>query len=195
MDFNSRLTEGQPIFDNQTAPSGERPPDGAATPPCTVCGSTEPPDSQGQCPVKTCRAARRGNKLAAVHDGRAKMTPADYSARDALMARLFAERGGRGGLDIVTQLRIEDFATAQIQLGKVTKRLEASGAVSEAGNKRTSLVDTYNTFSARVERLAAELPPVRTLTAARPDLSTCTPAELVARLEAAVVPRPSRRAG
>src|SRR4029077_8081770 len=79
--------------------------------------------------------------------------------RDALMNRLFRERGGRSALDIVSQLRVEDYATAQIQLGKVPRRLELLGAVSDGGKKRSSLVDTYNTFSARVERLAQELPP------------------------------------
>jgi hypothetical protein len=74
------------------------------------------------------------------------------------MNQLLTERGGRKNLDIVSQLRIEDYATAQIQLGKVTRRLETLGAVSTAGNKRSSLVDTYNLFSARVERLAQELP-------------------------------------
>lgn len=78
------------------------------------------------------------------------------------MDRLLRERGGRSSLDIVSQLRIEDYATAQIQLGKVTRRLELMGAVSAGGNKRSSLVDTYTAFSARVERLAAELPPLRT---------------------------------
>src|SRR5207247_1907381 len=99
-----------------------------------------------------------GNCLSVVHEGRARLTAADLATRDALMDRLFAERGGRSALDIVSQLRIEDYATAQIQLGKVTRRLEALGAVSSAGNERKSLVATYTTFSARVERLAAELP-------------------------------------
>jgi hypothetical protein len=94
-----------------------------------------------------------------IHAGRARLTRADLDARDALMARLFEERGGREALDIVSQLRIEDYATAQIQLGKVQRRLELVGAVSTAGNERVSLVDTYTAFSARVERLAAELPP------------------------------------
>jgi hypothetical protein len=143
----------------EETPSNELPTNRPVTPPCSVCGTTEPPDAQGQCPVKTCRAARVGNKLAAVHDGQSKMTVMDLGARDVLMTRLFRERGGRSALDIVSQLRIEDYATAQIQLGKVTRRLEVLGAVSTAGYKRTSLVDTYNTFSARVQRLAAELPP------------------------------------
>ena len=109
-----------------------------------------------------------GNSGNVIHEGRAKFTCADLDARDALMARLLEERGGREALDIVSQLRIEDYATAQIQLGKVTRRLEALGAVSAAGNERRSLVATYTTFSARAERLAAELPPV---TAHTPTLS------------------------
>lgn len=129
-----------------------------AAPPCAHCGSTEPPDAIGLCPVKTCRCMRSGNRLSVVHEGRARLTAADLATRDALMDRLFAERGGRSALDIVSQLRIEDYATAQIQLGKVTRRLETLGAVSSAGNERKSLVATYTTFSARVERLAAELP-------------------------------------
>jgi hypothetical protein len=142
-------------------PSAERVADSPTTAPCKLCGTSELPDAAGRCPVKTCRAARVGNKIAAVHDGRAKLSSEDLATRDALMARLFRERGGRSALDIVSQLRVEDYATAQIQLGKVTRRLEMLGAVSTEGRKRSSLVDTYNVFSARVERLAAELPAPR----------------------------------
>jgi hypothetical protein len=99
------------------------------------------------------------------------------------MDRLFAERGGRSALDIVSQLRVEDFATAQIQLGKVTRRLEMLGAVSTEGRKRSSLVDTYNVFSARVERLAAELPAPRQTHTDGDDLSNVTEDELIERLE------------
>ena len=158
------ITDDAPVRAEERAdrsansPSVEPAADVIATEPCSRCGSTLPPDERGLCPVPTCRGARKGNKLAAVHEGRAKLTPEDLATRDALMARLFQERGGREALDVVAQLRIEDYATAQIQLGKVTRRLEEFGAVSTKGNKRSSLVDTYNTFSARVERLAAELP-------------------------------------
>jgi hypothetical protein len=151
-------------------PTAELRADGPSTVPCKGCGSTEPPDEQGLCrgvPGNKCRWARPGNKLASKHDGRAKLTPEDLATRDALMERLFRERGGRSSLDIVSQLRVEDYATAQIQLGKVTRRLELLGAVSEGGKKRSSLVDTYNTFSARVERLAQELPPVAAGTTSR----------------------------
>jgi hypothetical protein len=135
--------------------------------PCARCGSTEPADDTGLCSVPTCRSFRAGNSLASVHDGRAKFSPADLDARDALMERLFAERGGRNALDVVSQLRIEDFATASIQLAKVHRRLEIRGAVSAAGNARASLVSTYTTFSARVERLAQELPPIVRTSASR----------------------------
>ena len=142
--------------------STEREPNGREVVPCASCGSTAPADEQGLCPGvpgNKCRRTRVGGKLALKHDGRSKLTPEDLATRDALMNRLFRERGGRSALDIVSQLRVEDYATAQIQLGKVTKRLELLGAVSDGGKKRSSLVDTYNTFSARVERIAAELPP------------------------------------
>jgi hypothetical protein len=137
-------------------------------------------------PGNKCRWARVGNKLASKHEGRAKLTPADLATRDALLDRLFAERGGRHALDIVSQLRVEDYATAQIQLGKVTRRLEMLGAVSTAGNKRSSLVDTYNVFSARVERLAAELPPPRasSRTNGTDDYENLTDDDLIARIEA-----------
>jgi hypothetical protein len=145
-------------------PSVEPAANGREIVPCASCGSTAPADEQGKClgvPGNKCRRTRVGSSLASKHDGRAKLTAEDLNARDALVSRLLAERGGRANLDVVSQLRIEDYATAQIQLGKVTRRLEMLGAVSTAGNKRSSLVDTYNLFSARVERLAAELPAPR----------------------------------
>jgi hypothetical protein len=132
---------------------------GSTTVPCAACGSTEPPDERGLCPAP-CRCFRVGNTVASVHNGRAKLNATDYAIRDALLERLFAERGGREQLDIVAQLRVEDYATAVIQRGKVTQKLEAYGSVSEGkGNARASLVNTYKIFSERVERLAAELPP------------------------------------
>jgi hypothetical protein len=155
MDSHRSLTDGEP----PDAASEAAEMNASGVLPCTGCGTNEPPTPEGLCPTPSCRKFRHGHSLSTIHEGRSRFSRADIDARDALMERLFAERGGRASLDVVSQLRIEDFATAQIQLGKVTRRLETLGAVSEAGNKRRSLVDTYNTFSARVERLAAELPP------------------------------------
>jgi hypothetical protein len=73
MDFNRPLTESPPILESPASPSGEPELNVPATPPCSGCGSTEPPNAQGQRPVKTCRAARVGNKFAAIHEGRAKL--------------------------------------------------------------------------------------------------------------------------
>ena len=83
MDFNSPLTHKEPIVAAPPAPSVEREPNVSATSPCTRCGTTEPPDEQGLCPAKSCRAARVGNKLASVHDGRAKLTPADLVSKQS----------------------------------------------------------------------------------------------------------------
>jgi hypothetical protein len=169
--FNEHLTNPEP--------SEPRTPDGTETVRCS-CGADVSPEGVARGSCNVCGRFLPGNDAAVIHAGRAQLTAADYSARDALMNRLLAERGGRGVLDIVAQLRIEDYATAQIQLGKVTKRLEQLGAVSTAGNKRSSLVDTYNTFSARVERLAAELPPVvNAAPVVTTDLDTLTDDQLI----------------
>ena len=156
-----------------------------AVPPCSGCGTAEPSDEQGLCPTPSCRKFRYGHSLSTIHGGRSKFSRADLDARDALLERLFTERGGRAALDIVSQLRIEDFATAQIQLSKVTARLETLGAVSTAGNERKSLVATYATFSARVERLAAELPPPLTKRMTPDNVMLCslTVNELIDRAE------------
>src|SRR5450432_3586980 len=63
------------------------------TPPCSGCGTTDPPDAGGLCPRKTCRRFRVGNSTALVHTARAKLTATDISARDELIAGLLAERG------------------------------------------------------------------------------------------------------
>ena len=154
--------------DAPDAPTGEPSATGSQLKPRhrTGCTASVPLGAQ-RCPA--CGVFQPGNLGAAVHEGRARLTAADLATRDALMERLFAERGGRFSLDIVSQLRIEDYATAQVQLGKVTRRLEVLGAVSAAGSERKSLVATYTTFSGRVERLAAELPPPRRRASIAPD--------------------------
>jgi hypothetical protein len=58
------------------------------------------------------------------------------------------------------------------------------GAVSDGGKKRSSLVDTYNLFSARVERLAAELPPPIAKADVPDDLANATNAQLIERTAA-----------
>jgi len=182
---------GQPPPGANAAPPGALEPAPAAPEPdptaawCPYCEATVERSPRGTCP--SCHRFLKGNTSSLKHGARASMTPHDLATRDALRDRLFAERGGRDALDIVSQLRIEDFATSSIQLAKVTRRLEALGAVSTEGRKRTALVETYNVFSARVQRLAAELPEVTT-TSAR---STSTDAHyehltedaLIARLE------------
>ena len=154
MDSHRTPTDGE----QPDAPSDAAETNVNAVPPCAGCGTNEPPTAEGLCPTPSCRKFRHGHSLSTIHEGRSRFSRADIDARDALIKRLFAERGGRVSLDVVSQLRVEDYATASIQLAKVTRRLETLGAVSEAGNKRRSLVDVYNTFSARVERLAADLP-------------------------------------
>ena len=115
---------------------------GPPSPPPTACPKCEAEVSAGAGRCPRCGVFQRANDWSVIHAGRARLTPADLATRDALMAELFRERGGRASLDVVSQLRVEDYATAQIQLGKVTRRLEALGAVSPAGNERKSLVST-----------------------------------------------------
>jgi MgtE-like protein len=112
------------------------------------------------CTARSCGRWLTGNDASTVHAGLVKLKAEDLATRDALMARLFAERGGRQQLDIVSQLLIEDFATAQVQLGKVTQRMNALDAVSVKGQPRNRIVEVYMQFSARAERLRAQLPPI-----------------------------------
>jgi hypothetical protein len=124
------------------------------TPPCTGCGSAEPPDAGGLCPTKNCRCFRARNTAALVHGARAKLTATDISARDELIAGLLAERGNK--VDIVTRIKISDCATATILLQRVSRRLEEVGPTTAAGRTR-SLVPIYAALSARVEKLSADL--------------------------------------
>ncbi len=134
--------------------------DGSTTPPCSRCTSTERPDASGLCPTPNCRCFRRGNSAARVHGGRATFGPDDVVARDKLVTRLVAERGGNDALDVVTRLSLNDYATAVVQLLKVTQVLESHGAVSsQTARARSSVVAAWKLFSERVQRLGAELPP------------------------------------
>ncbi len=136
------------------APSGVEKSSAPVTPPCSGCGTTDTPDAGGLCPTKTCRRFRVNNAVALVHGSRAKLAATDISARDELIAGLLAERGDK--VDIVTRIKISDYATATILLQRVSRRLEEVGPTTAAGRTR-SLVPTYAMFSARVEKLSADL--------------------------------------
>ena len=107
------------------------------------------------------------------------LTPTDLVNCDDLLGKLFAERGGRNKVDLVTAIKLEDYAVAVIQLRNLARRLEADGPVTQAGRRR-ALVDIYNVFSTRVERLAADL----TLPSETPTpLADISPEHLIARME------------
>ncbi len=53
-----------------------------------------------------------------VHDTRSRLTPADLSYREQMIARLVRERGGEGVLDVVTRLRIIDCAASTTFAGR-----------------------------------------------------------------------------
>ncbi len=91
------------------APSDTEKSTAPVTPPCSGCGTTDPPDAGGLCPTRTCRRFRAHNAVALVHGARAKLTATDLSARDELIAGLLAERGDN--VDIVTRIKIRDCAT------------------------------------------------------------------------------------
>jgi hypothetical protein len=132
---------------------GATEPIGPATQPCTGCGSAEPPDARGLCATKTCRRFRVGNGAASIHDGRAKLTADDLATRDDIISQLLAERPRQ---DVVSRLRLVDYATASVQLQKVSRKLEEQGPVTSAGRQR-ALVGVYTAFSQRVERLGTDL--------------------------------------
>jgi hypothetical protein len=117
------------------------------------CSADVPPGAI-RCP--TCNLWQPGNSGALVNGGRRRLTPADIASRDGLLDKLFAERGGRDNLDVVQQLRIEDYATAATQLRNVAQRLEEVGPLTAAGRRR-SVVDVYGLFSARAERLGSDI--------------------------------------
>lgn len=127
---------------------------GPMTPPCTGCGSIEPPDANGLCVSKACRRFRVGNSTARIHTARARLTAADLSNRDQLIAGLLAERGD--DVDLLTRVKINDFATATTMLQRVSRRLEEVGPTTAAGRTR-SLVPIYTALSARVEKLSGDL--------------------------------------
>lgn len=125
----------------------------SATVPCGRCGSVEPPDADGRCLTPTCRSFRFGNSVASVHEAHAKLTEQDRTDRAAMIESLRAERGD---VDVVMGERIADYATAVIQLRKVTRHLEEMGPMTQGGRRR-STVAMYDLFSGRVDRLAKDI--------------------------------------
>lgn len=138
------------------APSALVETDAPVTPPCTRCGTTEPPDATGLCPVKTCRCFRVSNTVALVHGARRKFTLSMIERRDAHAAALFAERGGREALDVITQFNVIEFADLTVQYEDVTAYLMDAGTLTQAGRERAAVKHALD-ISARRERVAAVL--------------------------------------
>src|SRR5271169_4487165 len=79
-------SRGEPASGSTTPVLSEPDAKTSTSRPCAVCGTTEPPDAAGLCPIPTCRKFRTGNLVGAVHEGRAQLTRQDYATRDDMMA-------------------------------------------------------------------------------------------------------------
>lgn len=135
-------------------PSSEHQTTGAKVVHCAFCAKDVEPAGKGQCPQ--CGRLLPGHTAALIHGAARHLTPAQLADRTALIEHLFKERGGRDRMDIVKQVRVEDYATAVVQLRLVAARLEEVGPLTERGRRR-ALVDVYNMLSARADRLGQDL--------------------------------------
>ena len=131
-------------------------PDAPTVVPCKACGPNEPPDEGGLCPVKACRCFRASNTVALVHGARRKFTASMIERRDTHAAALFAERGGRSALDVITQLNVIEFADLTVQYEDVTAYLMDAGTLTQAGRERAAVKHALD-ISARREKIGALL--------------------------------------
>lgn len=76
--------------------------------------------------------------------------------RDAIIDELFAERGGRAALDVVTRFNVVEFASLSVQFEDVTAYLAEVGNLTQAGRERAAVRHSLD-ISARRERVGALL--------------------------------------
>ena len=78
--------------------------------------------------------------------------------RVELIDQLFAERGGRDALDVVSRIAIENYALVCAQFKTIEARLDQDGLFTQTGRRRSAF-DMLKAISETIDRLRAELPP------------------------------------
>jgi len=148
---------------------------------CDGCGVDVVPAGRGLCP--TCGRFLPDNSVALGLGLRSKKLAKVVDAyRVELIEQLFAERGGRGALDVVSRISIENYALVCAQHKTIEARLDQDGLFTQTGRRRSAF-DMLKSISETIDRLRAELPPV-TAGATTRATANISREELVARVEA-----------
>ena len=146
---------------------------------CANCRANVDPAGRGLCPV--CGRFLPDNTVSVVTGLRSKKLAKVVDAyRVDLIEQLFAERGGRDALDVVSRIAIENYALVCAQHKTIEARLDQDGLFTQTGRRRSAF-DMLKGISETIDRLRAELPPILT----RPPnvLSDLTEDELLERAE------------
>ena len=134
---------------------------------CANCQTHVDPAGKGLCPV--CGRFLPDNTIALVTGLRSKKLAKVVDAyRVDLIEQLFAERGGRDALDVVSRIAIENYALVCAQHKTIEARLDQDGLFTQTGRRRSAF-DMLKGISETIDRLRAELPPPITHTRLSPD--------------------------
>jgi hypothetical protein len=99
------------------------------------------------------------NTASVVHGLRSKNLAKVVDAyRVGLIDQLFAERGGRDALDVVSRIAIENYALVCAQHKTIEARLDKDGLFTQTGRRRSAF-DMLKAISETIDRLRAQLPP------------------------------------
>ncbi len=125
-----------------------------------------------------------GNEGHWLHGGRSRKPLQDDPRRQTIVDDMMRERGGAEVLDVVTRLRIQEFAFLSVQLADVNSYLEEVGLQTVNGKVRQGSINASLDLSARRERIAALLAgETPAPDGDAPDLTNESDDMLIARLE------------
>ena len=149
---------------------------------CANCRAAVEPSGRGLCP--RCGRFLPDNTIAMVTGLRSKkLAKIVDQYRLDLIDQLFAERGGRDALDVVSRIAIENYALVCAQHKTIEARLDADGLFTQTGRRRSAF-DMLKGISETIDRLRAELPPPITRSNEADDLGDATIDELIERTAA-----------
>lgn len=141
--------------------ANDGPPGPPAPLPCARCGAPVP-EGAGRCPG--CGTFQKANVESVVHGLRSKRLAKIVDAyRVDLIEQLFAERGGREVLDVISRIAIENYALVCAQHKTIEARLDQDGLFTQTGRRRNAF-DMLKGISETIDRLRAALPPPITRT-------------------------------
>jgi|GEM_PF-6109783 len=154
MDFNSSLTDPEPVSEGLDVPSVPAETSVPETSRCPRCGA-EVEQGAGKC--LKCGCFQPGNGVAITHGlRRARFTPVETAHRDELIHQLLAERGGRQNVDILTQYHITEYAELTVHIDRIDAYLGELGTLTKAGRQPAAL-KTRLDISARRDQIAARI--------------------------------------